>query len=211
VGTDGRIHSRVNFTDEEAKALVDEAHRLGLKVAAHAIGWDGIDAALRAGVNTIEHGDGLTDDLAQRMVKQGVYLCPTLFVGAYVAPGRGGIWEQMVPIQKENFANAVRRGVLVSFGTDAGGFPWTEPQAREFTYMVRYGMTPMQAIKAATSVAAALLDKEAELGTVQAGRSADLVAVAGDPLADVTQLERPTFVMKGGVVYVGPGATLAAR
>ena len=205
VGKDGRVHSWVNFTDEEMKAFVDEAHRLGRKVAAHAIGWDGIDAALRAGVNTIEHGDGLTPDLIDRMVKQGVYWCPTIFVGAYVAEGRGGIWPQLVEFERKAFGEALKRNALIAYGTDAGGYAWTENEAQEFGYMVRYGMTPMQAIRSATSVAAALLDQSDNFGTIAAGRYADLVATEGDPLADISELLRINWVMKGGVVYKGNG------
>jgi imidazolonepropionase-like amidohydrolase len=157
MGADGRLRSWVNFTDEELKMLVSEARRLGKRVAAHAIGWDGIDAALRAGVNTIEHGDGLTPDLLDRMVAQKVYWCPTIFVGVYVAPGRGGIWPQMVELERIAFGKALKKGVLISYGTDVGGYAWTENQAQEFAYMVRYGMSPMAAIKSATSVAAQLL------------------------------------------------------
>jgi imidazolonepropionase-like amidohydrolase len=200
-GPDGKLHSWVNFTDEEMKALVDEAHRLGKKVAAHAIGWDGIDAALRAGVNTIEHGDGLTPDLMDRMIRQKVYWCPTIFVGVYVAEGRGGIWPKMVEFERVAFGEAVKRGVLISYGTDAGGYAWTENQAKELSYMVRYGMTSMQAIKSATSVAAALLDQSANLGSITPGRFADIIAVKSDPLADISELERVSFVMKGGQVY----------
>ena len=196
-----RLASWVNFTDAEAKALVDEAHRIGRKVAAHAIGWDGIDAALRAGVDTIEHGDGLTDDLIDRMVKQDVFWCPTIYVGVYVAEGRGGIWPRMVELEKQAFAKAVRKRARISFGTDAGGFAWTENQAKEFGYMVRYGMTPMQAIQSATTVAAALLGESRNLGEVAPGRFADLVATDGDPLQDVARLEHVRFVMKGGQVF----------
>jgi len=196
-----RLSSWVNFTDEEAKALVQEAHRIGRKVAAHAIGWDGIDAALRAGVDTIEHGDGLTDDLIDRMVKQNVFWCPTIYVAVYVAEGRGGIWPRMVELEKNAFAKAVRKRARISFGTDAGGFSWSEKQAKEFGYMVRYGMTPMQAIQSATTVAAALLGESQNLGEVAPGRFADLAAVDGDPLQDVARLERVRFVMKGGEVY----------
>jgi len=203
VGKDGRLHSWVNFTDEEMKAFVDEAHRLGRPVAAHAIGWDGIDAALRAGVNTIEHGDGLTADLMDRMVKQGVYWCPTIFVGAYVAEGRGGIWPQMVEFERKAFGEALKRNVLIAYGTDAGGYAWTENQAQEFGYMVRYGMTPMQAIRSATSVAAALLDQSDNVGAIAPGHYADLVATEGDPLADITELLKVSWVMKGGTVYKG--------
>ena len=205
IGKDGRLRSWVNFTDEEFKAFVDEAHRLGRKVAAHAVGWDGIDAALRAGVNTIEHGDGLTPDLIDRMIRQRVYWCPTIYVGVYVAQGRGGPWPRMVELERAAFGEALKRGLLplISFGTDAGGFAWTENEAKELAYLVRYGMTPMQAIKSATSVAARLLDQEDSLGAVAPGRYADLVAVAGDPLSDIEEMQRVRFVMKGGEVYRG--------
>ncbi|MGB7213297.1 MAG: amidohydrolase family protein [Gemmatimonadales bacterium] len=201
VGSDGRLRSWVNFTDEEAKALVDEAHRLGHKVAAHAMGWDGIDAALKAGVNSIEHGYGLTPDLMDRMVAQHVAWCPTIYIGIYMAPRRGGVWGKMGDIERTAFGEALKHHVDIVFGTDAGGFPWTENEANEFRYMVQYGMTPMQAIQSATSRAADLLDASSDIGSVSAGRYADLVAVDGDPLADITQLERVTWVMKGGVVY----------
>jgi imidazolonepropionase-like amidohydrolase len=201
IGSDGRLRSWVNFTDEELKMLVGEAHRLGKKVAAHAIGWDGIDAALRAGVNTIEHGDGLTDDLLDRMVAQKVYWCPTIFVGVYVASGRGGVWPKMVDLERIAFGKALKKGALISYGTDVGGYAWTENQAQEFAYMVRYGMSPMAAIKSATSVAAQLLDQADNFGTIEAGKLADIVAVKGDPIADISELTRVSFVMKGGTIY----------
>ncbi len=201
IASDGRLRSWVNFTDEELKMLVGEAHRLGKKVAAHAMGWDGIDAALRAGVNTIEHGDGLTDDLLARMVAQKVYWCPTIFVGVYVATGRGGIWPKLVELERIAFGKALKKGVMISYGTDVGGYAWTENQAQEFAYMVRYGMSPMAAIKSATSVAAQLLDQSDNFGTIEAGKLADIVAVKGDPIADISELTRVTFVMKGGIIY----------
>ena len=201
VASDGRLRSWPNFTDEELKMLVSEAHRLGKKVAAHAIGWDGIDAALRAGVNSIEHGDGLTDDLLDRMVAQRVYWCPTIFVGVYVAPGRGGNWPKMVELERIAFGKALKKGVMISYGTDAGGYAWTENQAQEFAYMVRYGMTPMAAIKSATSVAAQLLDQGDNFGTIEVGKFADIVAVKGDPIADISELTRVSFVMKAGTIY----------
>ncbi len=201
---DGALRSWVNFTDEEARALVEEAHRLGRRVAAHAIGHDGIASALRAGVDTIEHGDGIDDETIEVMVRRGVYWCPTIYVGVYVAEGRAAagapIWKSMVDLERQAFGKALQKGVKISFGTDAGGYAWTESQAREFSYMVRYGMSPMQAIRSATSVAAALLDQQDNLGALQAGRFADLIAVAGDPLKDITELERVRFVMKGGAV-----------
>jgi imidazolonepropionase-like amidohydrolase len=202
---DGALHSLVNFTDEEAKALVDEAHRLGRGVAAHAMGKEGIESALRAGVDTIEHGDGLDEELMDTMVRRGVYWCPTIYVGDYVAEGRAAagapIWKTMVELEKKAFAKALKKGVKISYGTDAGGYPWTENQAKELSYMVRYGMTPMQAIQSATSVAAALLGQQANIGAIAPGLFADLVAVTGDPLKDVSELERVRFVMKGGVVF----------
>src|SRR5450755_60450 len=155
---DGVLHSMVNFTDEEAKAIVDEAHRLGKKVAAHAMGSDGIAAALRAGVDTIEHGDGLTEPLMDEMVKKGVYWVPTISVGIYVAAGRAGNWPKMSQLQRDNFSKAVKKSVKIALGTDAGGFDWKDlNQAKEFEYYVQYGMTPMQSIRSGTVVPAELL------------------------------------------------------
>jgi len=199
---DGVLHSMVNFTDEEAKAIVDETHRLGKRVAAHAIGSDGIAAALRAGVDTIEHGDGLTDALIDEMARKGVYWVPTITVGAYVAPGRGGNWTKMVDLEKTAFQKALKKNVKIALGTDAGGFDWKElNQAKEFGYYVNYGMTPMQAIRSGTVVPAELLGWSDKMGTIEAGKWADLVAVSGDPLKDITELERVKFVMKGGAVF----------
>ena len=209
IGKDGKLHSWTNWTDEELKTFVDETHRLGRKIAAHAIGWDGIDAALRAGVNSIEHGDGFTDDLMERAIKQDVAWVPTMFVGTYVVP-RGGIWPQMVEIEKKAIGIGVKKGVNIVYGTDAGGFAWTEPQAREFTLMVQAGMPPMTAIKSATSAAAKLLDQQERLGSIEAGKLADLVAVPSDPLRDISLMERVRFVMKDGVVYRNDAASQKA-
>ncbi|HEY0546441.1 MAG TPA: amidohydrolase family protein [Pyrinomonadaceae bacterium] len=202
---DGALHSWVNFTDEEMRAFVTEAHRLGHRVAAHAMGWDGIDASLRAGVDSIEHGYGLDEGLMNRMLKQGAYWCPTIYVGVYVAEGRAAagapIWLQMRDIEAKAFPIALRKGVKIVYGTDAGGYAWTENQAKEFAYMVRYGMTPMQAIQSATIVAADLLEKPNDMGAIEAGKYADIVATTGDPLKDITELERVKFVMKGGEVF----------
>ena len=190
------------ISDEEARAIVDETHRLGKKVAAHCIGSDGIAAALRAGVDTIEHGDGFTDALLDEAAKKGVYWVPTITVGAYVAPGRGGNWIKMVDLEKAAFQKALKKNVKIALGTDAGGFDWKEVnQAKEFEYYVDYGMTPMQALRSGTVVAAELLGWSDKVGTVEAGKWADLVAVSGDPLKDITEVERVKFVMKAGVVY----------
>jgi imidazolonepropionase-like amidohydrolase len=199
---DGVLHSKVNFTDEEARAIVDEAHRLGEKVAAHAMGSDGIAAALHAGVDTIEHGVGITDALAEEMVRKGVYWVPTTTVLLYVGPGRGGNWTRMVDTEKTAFQTALKRGVKIALGTDAGGFDWKDVnQAKEFSYYVQYGLSPMQAIRTGTSVAAELLGWGDKMGTIEPGKWADIVAVSGDPLKDITELERVKFVVKGGVVY----------
>jgi imidazolonepropionase-like amidohydrolase len=199
---DSVLHSWVNFTDAEAKAIVDETHRLGRFAAAHAIGSDGIAAALRAGVNSIEHGDGLTDSLMDVMVRNNVYWVPTVTVGVHVLP-RGGVWPALVNLERRAFGRALRRGVKIALGTDVGGFPWTEiNQAKEFEYYVQYGMTPLQAIQSGTTVAATLLGQEQNFGAIAPGLYADIIAVAGDPTRDITELQRVKFVMKGGAVYL---------
>ncbi len=202
---DGKLRSWVNFTDEEMEAMVSEAHRIGKKVAAHAMGWDGIDASLRHNVDSIEHGYGLDEGLMDRMVKQGAYWCPTIYVGVYVAEGRAAagapIWLTMRDLEAKAFGVALRKGVKIAYGTDAGGYAWTENQAKEFSYMVKYGMTPMQAIQSATVSAADLLERTNDFGAIEVGKFADIIAVANDPLKDITELERVKFVMKGGEVY----------
>ena len=201
-GPDGVLHSHVNFTDEEAKAIVEETHRIGKKVAAHAIGSDGVAAALRAGVDTIEHGDGLTEPEIEEMARRGIYWVPTILVGAYIAPGRAGNWNKMVDTEKAAFQLALKKNVKIVLGTDAGGFDWRDVnEAKEFEYYVNYGMTPMQAIRTATTSAAELLGWSDKMGTIEPGKWADLVAVSGDPLRDITELQRVKFVMKSGAVF----------
>ena len=203
-GPDGGLHSSVNFTEEESRALVDETHRLGKKVAAHAVGSEGIAAALRAGVDTIEHGDGLTDALMDEMVRKGVFWVPTVTVDKNLASGsvKDEFWKKSFDLQQQNFAKAIHKGVKIALGTDAGGFDWKKiNQAKEFEYYVQYGMTPMQAIRAGTSVASELLGWSDTDGTIEVGKWADLVAVSGNPLKDITELQKVKFVMKGGVVF----------
>jgi len=203
MGDDGRLHSWPNWTDEELKAIVDESRRLGRSVAAHARGWEGIDAALRAGVQSIEHGDGLTPDLIDRMIKQRVYWCPTVYVGARPQTGAPPLRATMADLKRKAFGEAVRRGMgeLIAFGTDAGGFSWTENPAQEFAFYARYGMTPIQTLRTATTNAAKLLGRDKDVGTVAQGKLADLVAVEGDPLADPAGLTRVRWVMKAGIAY----------
>jgi imidazolonepropionase-like amidohydrolase len=214
---DRPVRSIVNFTPAEAAAIVDEAHRLGVKVSAHANGWDGIDSALRAGVDSIEHGQGLTDDLLARMVAQHVAWCPTMLAYQYaikkLAPDPRA-W--MAPYHKAAVARAYQRGVRIVFGTDAGAFPWSINPAGEAKLLADAGMPAMAIIRALTSSAGALLDPLCKpgaktcptsgVGSLAPGKLADLVAVAGDPLKDISELERVTWVMKAGVVYKGAGA-----
>jgi len=205
VQRNGTLSSIPTFTAEEMKAIVDEAHRLRHKVAAHAMARPGIENALNAGVDSIEHGIAIPDDLLDLMVARGVYLCPTLTVTEYVAPGRGGVWAKIPDYHHDSFQRALRKGVKIAFGTDAGGFPWDAVnEAKEFEYETRYGMTPMQAIQSATRVAAELLGMSDRMGTLETGKFADIVAVPGDPLQDITALQRVGFVMKNGEIYKRP-------
>jgi imidazolonepropionase-like amidohydrolase len=205
VAKDGTLSSTPTFNAEEMKAIVEEAHRLRHKVAAHAMARPGIENALNAGVDSIEHGIAIPDDLIDMMVAKGTYLCPTLSVTEYVAAGRGGIWLKIPAFHRDSFARALKRGVKIAFGTDAGGFDWTAMnEAKEFAYETKFGMTPMQAIQTATRNAADLLDMSDRIGTLEAGKLADIVAVPGNPLSDITAMERVGFVMKDGNVYKKP-------
>jgi imidazolonepropionase-like amidohydrolase len=202
VDKDGKLSSTPTFTLEEMKAIVDEAHRLRHKVAAHAMARPGIENAVTAGVDSIEHGIAIPDDLLDRMKAQGTYLVPTLMVTDYVAAGRGGVWAKTIPeSHHDSFSRALHKGVKIAFGTDAGGFPWDMNQAKEFSFETKFGMTPMQAIKSATIVAAQLMGWDDRIGTIESGKFADIVAVPGNPLNDITVMEHVSFVMKdGGVV-----------
>ena len=202
VQKDGTLSSIPTFTLEELKAIVDEAHRLRHKVASHAMARPGIENSLLAGVDTIEHGIAIPDDLLDMMVARGTFLCPTLTVTEYVAPGRGGVWAKIPQYHRDSFQRAVRKGVKVAFGTDAGGFPWDAfNQAKEFEYETKYGMTPMQAIQSATKVAAELVGMSDQLGTIETGKLADIIAVPGNPLDDITAMQKVSFVMKDGQIY----------
>lgn len=207
---DGYIDSPPNWTKDEIEAVVSEAHALGMKVAAHATSDTGVKMAVAAGVDSIEHGDSIRPEVAAEMAKKGIFLCPTLTVSFYVAGPRAaegrGIWAEMPKILEKSFGNCRKAGVRIVFGTDAGGFPWTElNQAEEFGHEVRLGLSPLEAIRTATSNAAELLGLTGRIGVAEKGAYADLVAVAGDPLADVGVLKKVDWVMKGGQIVSGAG------
>ncbi len=208
VRPDGVLDDIPTFTLDELKAIVDEAHRERHKVASHAAALNGVHNSVEAGVDTIEHGQYIADADLKTMVAKGIYYVPTLFVGEYVAEGRAAtgakVWLDMVKIHEETFNRALKAGVKIAFGTDAGGFDWKINPAREFPLMVKSGMTPAQALRSANMTAAELLGMQDKIGSVEVGKFADIVAVPGDPMADVKQLEKVNFVMKGGAVYVKP-------
>ena len=205
IDKDGKLNSIPTFTRDEMKAIVDEAHRLRHKVAAHAMARPGIENALMSGVDSIEHGISIDNDLLDYMVAHNVYLCPTLTVTEFVAPGRAAegrsIWGKIPEFHRDSFNRAVKKGVKIAFGTDAGGFPWDAiNEAKEFSWMTKYGLTSMQAIETATRNAAQLIDMDSQVGTIETGKFADIVAVPGNPLNDITVMEKVSFVMKDGVV-----------
>jgi imidazolonepropionase-like amidohydrolase len=199
IDKDGGISGQPNFTKQELEVMVNEAHRLGRNVAAHAISRDGIRAALEAGVNSIEHGCGFDDQLTDQAQRQGVYWCPTLLAAEQKKSPRP---NQMLEIEYRALNKAYKKGLKIVLGTDAGCFPWSVNQAKEFEFLVKKaGFSPMDAIKAGTSVAAELLGQSAEIGHLAPGMLADIVAVRGDPLQDITALQNVMFVMKDGVVF----------
>ena len=206
---DGYIDTRPNWTKEEIEAVVSEAHARGRKVAAHATSDTGARMAVAAGVDSIEHGDSIRPEIAQEMARKGIFLSPTQTVLYYFAErtpqNERDEMTRTEEIAAKSIANCRKAGVKIAFGTDAGGFPWTDVhQAREFEYEVKLGMTPLEAIRSATTVAAELLGLSGQVGSVEKGAYADLVAVSGDPLQDVAVLSRVDFVMKGGDVIRVP-------
>ena len=205
VGKNGQLVSQPTLTVEELKAIVDEAHGWGKKVACHAYGGIGLHRALDGGCDSIEHGLDLDDGAISQMLKQGTWLVPTL--SAYYhdwapADTPAGQRDRLrVAVHEPSFRKAVKAGVKIVFGTDMGGIPWSEPIAQEFPRMVEFGMSPMDAIQSATSRAAIMLDMEGKIGVVAPGAFADIMAVNGDPLRDIKRLENVAFVMKDGKVY----------
>ena len=208
--TEGTDPGAPEFSEAEIRAAVEEAALYGTFVAAHAHGAEGIKRAVRAGVRTIEHGSLLDDEGIALMLEHGTCLVPDIYCGDWIAEtGRAEGWpeeslrknDETTAAQREGFTKALQAGVKIAYGTDSGVYPHRYV-GRQFAYMVRHGMTPMQAIQSATVVAAEVLDHPA-VGVVASGRFADLVAVPGDPLEDITTLEDIPFVMKGGEVVKG--------
>ena len=210
------------FSDADMQVIVETAHMLGMKVAAHAHGKRGMEAAIRAGVDSIEHGTYADGETHALFKKHGTYLVPTIIAGKTVAemakkPGalHPSVREKAArigPLMQDAFGRAYRAGVKIAFGTDSGVSTHGQ-NAREFVYMVEAGMPSMDAILSATRGAADLLGASGQVGSVQTGRFADVIAVQGDPLKDISELQRVTFVMKGGRIYKGgnsaPRATAA--
>ena len=190
---------------DELKAIVDEAHGWGKKVACHAYGGIGLQRALDGGCDSIEHGLQISDAQIAQMIKQGTWYCPTLavyFTDWGPPDTAAGQRDRLrASAHEESFRKALKAGIKIVFGTDIGGIPWTEPIAQEFPYMVQYGMTPMDAIRSATSRPAEMLDMTGQVGVIAPGAYADIIAVPGDPLKDITAVRRVVFVMKNGKVY----------
>jgi len=217
--THGSNPASIEFTEEELQAGVDEATHFGLRVAVHAHAAQGIRNAILAGAASIEHAEMLDDGIIALAKQHGTYLDMDIYdeeciqAGAKTGQTPADFLQHdadLGRIQRENFGKAVRAGVKMAFGTDAGVCPYGT-SGKQFAFMVKYGMTPMQAIQAATSNAADLLGHANELGSIKAGKYADLIAVSGDPLKDITLLERVDFVMKAGRVYKSAGAAAYAQ
>ena len=217
--THGSNPASIEFTEEELRAGVDEASHFGLRVAVHAHAAQGIRNAILAGAASIEHAEMLDDEIIAMAKQRGTYLDMDIYdeeciqAGAKTGQTPADFLQHdadLGRIQRENFGKAVRAGVKMAFGTDAGVCAYGT-SGKQFAFMVKYGMTPMQAIQAATSNAADLLGHANDLGSIKAGKYADLIAVSGDPLKDISLLERVEFVMKEGKVYKSAGAAACAQ
>jgi len=209
IGKNGELVSQPTLTVEELKAIVDETHGWGKKVACHAYGGIGLRRALDGGCDSIEHGLDLDDAAIAQMLKQGTWYCPTIspyykdWAPADTPDGQRD--RKRAAVHEVSFPKALGAGVKIVFGTDMGGIPWSEPIAQEFGHMVSLGMPPMDAIKSATSRPAEMLDMEGKIGVVVPGAYADVIAVDGDPLHDIKILENVQFVMKDGKVFKSDG------
>lgn len=205
---DGTYHSSPNFTAAEIEAVADETAKSRKRLAAHAVTPDGIIYSVNAGARSIEHGFGMNAECIKLMVQKNVFWCPTIYVCAYVAEGRA---KEGSPINKyfmesfpEVFRKALDGGVKIAYGTDIGGYSWNEPEAKDFGYMVKWGMNNLQAIQTATLTAAQLLEQEDFIGEIKPDAFADIIAVKGNPLENIQLLEQVQWVMKNGQVYKTP-------
>jgi len=205
VGKNGELVSQPTLTVEELRAIVDETHGWGKKVACHAYSGIGLHRALDGGCDSIEHGLDLDDAAIAQMLKQGTWYVPTLsvyYTDWAPADTEAGQRDRLrAAVHEPSFRKALKAGVKIVFGTDMGGIPWTQPIAQEFSRMVEFGMTPMDAIQSATSRAAVMLDMEGKIGVIAPGAFADVIAVKGDPLHDIKVLQDVQFVMKDGQVF----------
>ncbi|MFL6303516.1 MAG: amidohydrolase family protein [Candidatus Sulfotelmatobacter sp.] len=207
VGKNGELASQPTLTVEELRAIVDETHGWGKKVACHAYSGIGLHRALEGGCDSIEHGLDLDDAAIAQMLKQGTWYVPTLNVyyddWAPEDTPEGKRDRLRASAHEVSFKKALKAGVKIVYGTDMGGIPWTEPVGQDFPRMVEFGMAPMDAIQSATSRAAVMLDMEGKIGVIAAGAFADVVGVSGDPLRNIKLLENVDFVMKDGQVVRG--------
>jgi imidazolonepropionase-like amidohydrolase len=205
VDKEGKLVSQPTLTVEELKAIVDETHGWGKKVACHAYNGLGLQRALDGGCDSIEHGLEITDEQISQMKRQGTWYCPTIapYYGDWApADTPGGKRDRArAAVHEISFRKALQAHLKIVYGTDMGGIPWTEPIAQEFGRMVSLGMAPMDAIQSATVRASEMLDMKGEIGVVAPGAFADIVAVSGDPLKDVGELEHVRFVMHNGAVF----------
>jgi imidazolonepropionase-like amidohydrolase len=201
----GNLVSQPTLTVEELKAIVDETHGWGKKVACHAYNGIGMQRALDGGCDSIEHGLEITDAQMAQMTRQGTWYCPTLSAyyedWALADTPAGKRDRARASVHEVTFKKALQAHLKIVYGTDIGGMPWTEPIAQEFKRMVDFGMSPVNAIQSATSRAADMLDMKGEIGVIAQGAFADVIAVKGDPLKDVTELERVRFVMHDGSIF----------
>jgi imidazolonepropionase-like amidohydrolase len=203
---DGSYHGLKNFTKDELNAIGDETLGSRKKLVAHAVTHEGIQDAVYAGVTSIEHGFGIDDDCIALLAQKHVYWCPTIYICDYMSEPRAKEGAMMDKYFMQTFGTAFKKaldaGVKIVYGTDIGGYSWDEPQAKDFEYMVKWGMTTAQAIQSATITGAQLLDMEGKIGVIQPNAFADIIAVKGDPLSDIKILQHVQWVMKGGKVYI---------
>jgi imidazolonepropionase-like amidohydrolase len=205
VDKQGHLVSQPTLTVEELRAIVDEAHGWGKKVACHAYNGEGLQRGLDGGCDSVEHGLDISDAQIAQMARQGTWYCPTL--GVYYMDwdpedtATGQRDRARANLHEATFRKAVKANLKIVFGTDIGGIPWQEPIAEEFKWMVKLGMTPMAAIQAATSRPAEMLASKGELGIVAEGAYADIIAIGSDPLKDIGALEMVKFVMKDGALF----------